>query len=179
MVCRACGGTSFDAAGACRTCGVVAHNHADTAPRSAVQPVPRAAAVPEPTPAPALRGSRPLRTDDPASTNPGSGVFCGRCGSTVDVRNDFCGICGNPLNDAALGRMRRARGNSRGLAAPPPSRAPDAPRVPTPTAQTNPSSSRGSVKHTGFPWPRLLILLVVVAMLVAAYWALPLITHHR
>lgn len=179
MVCRACAGTSFDGLDTCRTCGAVSHSHEDTAPRSAVQHTMPAATTPEPTPAPARRGSRPHRTDDPASTNPGSGVFCGRCGSAVDVRSDFCGICGNPLNDAALGRMRHDRRQSRGLAAPSPDRTSEVPYGADRAARTNPSSSRGVAARVAFPLARIIILLLVVGLLVASVWGVTLITHHR
>ncbi|MBA3826158.1 MAG: zinc ribbon domain-containing protein [Ktedonobacterales bacterium] len=65
---------------------------------------------PEPTPAPIARQSRPLRTADPAATNPGSGVFCGRCGSAVDPHSEFCGICGYPLREDAIMRLHGTRG---------------------------------------------------------------------
>jgi hypothetical protein len=63
-----------------------------------------------------MRLSVPLKSSvDPAATHPGSGVFCGRCGSAVDSRSNFCGICGNPLKDAALQQVLRERGLSRPL----------------------------------------------------------------
>lgn len=101
--CRTCGNIDFEQNGVCRICGTIAPRAIATA----ITPT----TTPEPTPSIARRGSRPLSRlgTDPGATNPGSGHFCGRCGSAVDARSDFCGICGNPLNEAASERVHQQR----------------------------------------------------------------------
>jgi uncharacterized OB-fold protein len=113
MTCNACGGTQFDEHGICLSCGAAnqpAHEAnfgalVAATPAAAEAPV---AVAPELTPPP-RRFSVPASVADPAATNPSSGHFCGRCGSAVDAKNDFCGICGNPLKDEALQRVRESR----------------------------------------------------------------------
>ncbi len=117
MTCTACGGTEFDEQGICRNCGASDQPSNETTPGALVAATSSAAVpillAPEPTPppeqTPARRFSVPASRTDPAATNPSSGHFCGRCGSAVDAKSDFCGICGNPLKDEALQRLRESR----------------------------------------------------------------------
>ena len=115
MTCAACGGTVFDAQGICVACGLPSIANADTQPNEGKAAPVATLTTPEPTPAPLARQSRPLRDADPAATNPGSGVFCGRCGSAVDPQSEFCGICGNPLKEETLLRMRQGRAQANDL----------------------------------------------------------------
>ena len=100
----------MDEQGVCVACGLPSEASADTQPNGAdaIHVAPMALAEPTiatPT-APRRKGKG---KGDPASTNPSTGAFCGRCGSAVDLQSDYCGICGTPLNDAALTRMRQVR----------------------------------------------------------------------
>ena len=110
MVCRSCGGTAFDVAGTCLSCGAKSRTPHITQPRVSAVALATPAPLPDTTPRPHRRTSQPIAERDPAATNPGSGIFCGRCGSTVDTQSDFCGICGNPLKDVARQRLRQSRG---------------------------------------------------------------------
>lgn len=105
MACFHCGSDNLDAAGVCRQCG--APNYAGpvaVGDRAAQRAQPRPAA-------------------DPAATNPGSGLFCGRCGSAIAGPAEFCGICGQPLGAVAH-----------------PARAASAPPAP-PVAETAPAAA--------------------------------------
>ena len=109
MVCRACGGTAFDTAGTCLSCGTKSPTPHVTQPHAVAVATAVPTPLPDTTPRTHRRTSQPIHDKDPAATNPGSGIFCGRCGSTVDTQSDFCGICGNPLKDAARQRLRQSR----------------------------------------------------------------------
>jgi ribosomal protein L37E len=103
MVCRACGSEAVGSDGICTTCGA-----RNTPTRSVTTDL----AVPEPPPIPARPGKPAHDDSDPAATNPSSGFFCGRCGSAIDPKSDYCGICGNPLNEAAMQRAHLMPRNS-------------------------------------------------------------------
>jgi hypothetical protein len=106
MVCTVCGGTAFDEQGICLRCGAHTRVPDVTPARVALSTTPKPKAA---SPAPSPLVTAPHAEDDPAGTNPSSGQFCGRCGSAVDATSDYCGICGNPLNDDALQRVRAER----------------------------------------------------------------------
>jgi RNA polymerase subunit RPABC4/transcription elongation factor Spt4 len=108
MVCKACGAPITNG-GICNVCGQPTDASADTQPNGPDALAVATMTAPEPTPRPVTHPLHPARGNDPAATNPGSGVFCGRCGSAVAEDGDFCGICGNPLRDAAVERIRHQR----------------------------------------------------------------------
>lgn len=123
--------------------------------------------APEPTPAPRRSSvSVPVASpEDPSSTNPSRGTYCGRCGSAVDPAADFCGICGNPMNEAAMQRVRAAR-------------------IPTPSMPSGGNSAvmaapmhpiHASPAHPAIPWR---IMIAVAALVLIGLVLSLLLAHH-
>lgn len=204
MVCRACGGTTFDAAGTCLGCGAKAEAAygstsgeiavalavdpdsppmpaqayfvaaAPNADETLVLPEPVAITQPKPATLPARSPSTPLTERDPAATNPGSGVFCGRCGSAVDAQGDYCGICGNPLKEAAMQRLRQSRGLGTKATA---QAAPFGNPV---RASAAPPETRPPMAATSAPHPaRFLLILGLMAALIASVAVGVLVLHQH
>ncbi len=108
----------MDANGACVACGLPSDASANTQPNGADAVPIVAVLAPARTADPGTQHAVTESDRDPAATNPGSGVFCGRCGSAVDPLSDFCGICGFPLRPAVAARQRQERLRGTGPRAP-------------------------------------------------------------
>ena len=167
MDCRVCGGTTFDATGVCLGCGAKADE-------VSMLPEPVATTLPKPTSTSARVPSTPLTERDPAATNPGSGVFCGRCGSAVDAHGDFCGICGNPLKEVARQRLRQSRGLGT-KAATQAAHVGHPARASASLADTRPPGAAATAAHP----TRILLILGLMAALIASVALGVLVLHQH
>jgi uncharacterized OB-fold protein len=163
QACPGCGSEIEPIEGMCPLCSAIIDEDATAAAMSGPQ---LTAASTRPASKPAAK------RNDPASTNPSTGHFCGRCGSAVGAHDDYCGICGNPQNEAALVRMRQARSQA---AIEPPAIpialvAPSRPLTPYPfvTSSRTPVTPAYSRRAGGAAVFRVFAILCVLGAIVAA-----------